>query len=287
VSVIVPVYNAARELPRLVASLRAQSYPADRVQTIMVDNGSTDDSADVMRSFADVGALSQTRFRGPGATRNAGIDRAEGEVLAFIDADCWAHAHWLSNGVGALMKSAADRAAGRVEFVLSQYPNLYETFDAATNFRQADFISQGWCGTGNLFVRREVFAEVGVFDAELVSHEDSEWGRRASRAGKSLVYAPDAVVYHRARRSLRSLVRKWIRTEYGAAQVFRRCGDLELHLWTKKANYRPLFGVWRRYPPEVRRCARLRVAIDLLANVLRAAGNYGSFRGYFGLGRPR
>ena len=51
-------------------------------------------------------------------------------------------------------------------------------------------------------MRRSVFDEVGLFDAELISHEDSEWGLRATRAGKSLDYAPEAVVYHRARTSL-------------------------------------------------------------------------------------
>jgi glycosyltransferase involved in cell wall biosynthesis len=279
VSVIVPVYNAAGALPRLVASLRAQDYPRDRFEIILVDNNSTDGSGDVIRGFRDVVGLSQTKWQGPGATRNVGIEKASGEMLAFIDADCWAHPKWLGTGVRALVDGGLDRVAGHVEFVLSPYPNIYEIYDAAINFRQTDFVSGGWCGTGNLFTPKSLFDDIGLFDPALISCEDTEFGMRASRAEKSLGFAPDAVVYHYARTSLWSLVKKWIRTEYGAAQVWKRHGLLELHLWSKKANYRPLRGVWRSFPPEVRKSARGRLAVDGIANILRTAGNLGSFLG--------
>jgi len=303
VSVIVPVHNAERTLPRLMASLRAQSYPRERVEILLVDNRSTDRSAEVIRGCADAKAFSQAKWQSPAATRNEGILASRGEALAFIDADCWAHPEWLSRGIRALQgegryyapeegcqrvsERGLDRVAGRVEFVLPRRPNIYEIYDSAVNFRQTDFLSAGWCGTGNLFVRRGVFDEVGLFDPELISHEDSEWGLRATRGGKSLGYAPGAVVYHLARTSLRSLVRKWIRTEYGAAQVWRRHGLFEMHLWTKKANYRPLIGAWRAFPVPVRENPRLRMTMDGIANVLRLAGNLGSFLGYFDLGSQR
>ncbi len=279
VSVITPVYNAAAALPRLMASLRAQEYPRERVEIILVDNDSTDGSGEVIKSFPDVVVLRQTAYRGPGATRNAGIERAQGDVLAFIDADCWAHPAWLRTGVEKLVGEGLDRVAGHVEFVLSPYPNLYETYDAAINFRQTDFMEGGWCGTGNLFTRQGLFDELGLFDPVLISCEDTEFGMRASRAGKTLGFAPGAIVYHQARTSLGALVKKWIRTEYGAAQVWKRHGLLELHLWSKKANYRPLRGVWRGFPPEARRSGRMRWAVDGIANILRMAGNLGSFLG--------
>jgi glycosyltransferase involved in cell wall biosynthesis len=286
VSVIVPVYNAASALPRLMASLRAQSYPKDRIEFLMVDNGSTDGSREALGRFSEIKALSQTEWQGPAATRNEGIRRARGEVLAFIDADCWAHPEWLKEGVKALLERRLDRVAGHVEMVLSGHPNIYEIYDRGVNFRQTDFVSEGWSGTGNLFVWKRVFDEVGLFEPSLISHEDSEWGLRATEAGKSLGYASDARVYHRARRSLKSLVKKWVRTEYGAAQVYRRRGIFELHLWRKKANWRPLCGTWRTFPPA---CSNehLRMTFDLIANILRAAGNFGSLLGYYELGLGR
>ena len=280
VSVIVPVFNAARTLPRLMTSLRAQEYPRERVEVILVDNNSADNSAEVMRVFPHVVALAQTHYQTAGATRNVGIERATGEVMAFIDADCWADQHWLSAGIQTLLEKDLDRVAGRVEFALSSHPNVYEIYDSSVNFGQPDFVSRGWSGTGNLFTRRCLFEQVGLFDPAPISAEDCEFGLRATRAGKTLGYAPDAVVYHRARASLKSLVKKWIRTEYGAAQVYKRHGLLPLHLWNKKANYRPLLGVWRKFPPDVRKNPRLRLAIDGLANILRLAGNLGNFLGY-------
>ena len=287
VSVIVPVYNAEKALPRLMASLRGQSYPRDRVEIILVDNNSTDHSGEVIKRWPDVIKLEFIPWQSSYAARNIGIERATGEVLAFIDADCWAHPDWLRAGVRALQEKRLDRVAGRVEFVLSQRPNIYEVFDSSLNFRQDDFAARGWSGAGNLFARRQLFKEVGLFDEAVISQGDCEFGLRATRAGKSLGYAPDAVIYHRARATLSALVRKWIRTEYGAAQVYRGAGDLELHLWYKKANYRPLIGAWRAFPAQVRENAHLRFAMDAIANVLRLAGNLGNFLGYFGIGRGR
>jgi glycosyltransferase involved in cell wall biosynthesis len=285
VSVIVPVFNAASALPRLLNSLRAQEYPRDRFEVLCVDNGSTDGGPAWLGGQGDVRLLWQREWQGPAATRNTGIRAAGGEVLAFIDADCWAARDWLSRGVACLFDRNVDRVAGRVEFVLSRRPNIYELYDSTVNFQQADFIAQGWSGTGNLFVRREVFDQIGVFEPELLSHEDSEWGLRASAAGRSLAYAGDAVVYHGARRSFGSLVRKWMRTEYGAAQVYRRRGLLELQLWNRKANWRPLWGTWRGFPASIRHNGHLCFAYDLLANVLRYAGNAGNFMGYYRVGR--
>ena len=280
VSVITPVYNGARSLPRLMRSLRAQDYPGDRVEILMVDNKSTDDTVEVVAGLPDANLLRFTDWPSSYASRNVGIAEASGDVLAFIDADCWAHPGWISAGVRGLADEGFDRVAGPVEFVLSQYPNIYETFDSGRNFRQGDFIRQGWSGAGNLFAWRSVFEDVGPWDERLISHGDSEFGMRATRRGKTLGFAAEAVIYHRARSSLRSLVKKWIRTEYGAAQVYRRHGLHELHLWTKKANYRPLVGVWKDFPEHLTRSPRVRFAIDGIANVLRYCGNYGNLKGY-------
>ncbi len=283
VSVIVPVFNDAKRLPALVESLRAQEYPADRVEILLVDNGSTDGSLDSIRSFENVTALSQTDVQGPAPTRNAGIGAARGDVIAFLDSDCRAEPQWLSAGVAALQQSGAEMAAGRIRLSLSVRPNLYEIYDAQFNMQQDAFVEQGWAVTANLFVRREVFDRIGCFDPALYSFEDKEFGLRATRAGFRLVYAKEAVAHHDTRKTLKALVLKWIRTEYGAAQAYRSHGEAGLQLWKRKANWRPLVGVWKRFPEEHRRTWWRRRKITLLANLLRYAGNLGNFLGYYNI----
>jgi GT2 family glycosyltransferase len=279
VSVIAPVFNAERGLPRLMESLRRQDYPRERVEVLLVDNNSTDRSAEVIGGYPEATPLRFTAWQSSYAARNVGIERARGDVLAFIDADCWACPWWLSAGVAALVEGRHDRVAGRVEFVLSRRPNIYEMYDSALNFRQGDFVGRGWSGAGNLFVWRRVMEEVGPWDPHLISQGDTEFGLRATRLGKTLGYAPDALICHHARRSLMSLVRKWIRCECGAAQVYRRHGLLGLHLWTRKANYRPLWGTWQDFPPHLVASPRARLAVDGISNILRLAGNLGSLIG--------
>jgi glycosyltransferase AglE len=283
VSVIVPVYNAEKDLPLLIDSLKEQTYPRGLVEWVFVDNNSADGSWAIIQSESEAIALQQAEWPGPAETRNLGIAHATGEVFAFVDADCVTKPQWLMNGVRTLVDEKLDRVAGYVEFICSDDPGLCEIYDFTTNFQQDEFVNNGWSGSGNLFTRREIFDDIGGFNRGLYSHEDAEWGLRATKAGYSLGYSSDAAVSHPSRKTLKALILKWIRTEFGAAQAYRQCGLAELHLWKKKANWRPLFRQWKRFPEEYCRTWRQRVGITLLANVLRLAGNLGNFLGYYNI----
>ena len=84
ISVVIPCYNGARFLEQALASVREQTRPVDEV--IVVDDGSTDDSADIARR-AGVTCLSLEENMGPGASRNRGIALCRGEIVAFLDCD--------------------------------------------------------------------------------------------------------------------------------------------------------------------------------------------------------
>jgi len=93
VSVIVPVHNTARFLEQCIGSVAAQTLPADDVELIAVDDGSTDDSLDVLRRLAEGHptwqVLHQDASGGAAAPRNAGLDHATGEYVFFLDSDDW------------------------------------------------------------------------------------------------------------------------------------------------------------------------------------------------------
>ena len=99
-SVIIPAFNAATTLARAIDSVRAQSWPVHEI--IVVDDGSSDDTADVARRFGDAVRLIRQRNSGVSVARNAGAAAATGDWLAFLDADDWyapdrikLHAAWI------------------------------------------------------------------------------------------------------------------------------------------------------------------------------------------------
>src|SRR5204862_7056439 len=92
VSVVVPTWNRADLLPDCLRSLRAQDYPADRFEIVVLDNGSSDATADVVRPFMDVGGPSvrYVRLERHGSlnvARNAAIAAAHGDPICFVDDD--------------------------------------------------------------------------------------------------------------------------------------------------------------------------------------------------------
>src|SRR5947207_13768315 len=105
ISVIIPVRNGATLLEGCLRSVLTQDHPRDRFDVLVVDNGSTDGSADVARRFG----LSPLLEPQPGAAnaRNRGLAAAKGEIIAFTDVDCEVAPTWLT----ALVRALADTEA--------------------------------------------------------------------------------------------------------------------------------------------------------------------------------
>src|ERR1700682_4446766 len=101
VSIIIPVYNAAHFLPQAMASIRAQGY--DSLEIVVVDDGSTDNCADVAKSLGSDVRYDRQVNRGPSAARNRGLALARGELIAFLDVDDQWPAQKLSVQLGRLL----------------------------------------------------------------------------------------------------------------------------------------------------------------------------------------
>jgi len=210
VSVIVPVYNDAERLRKCLRALKGQTYPGDRYNVIVVDNGSTDDVESVARLFDNV-VLEKEEQKGVSAATNRGISVSNGEVLAFTDSDCIPAHDWIEKGVEALQKMRPPViVCGRVELFFRDPDNLTaaELYEKIYAFRQEDYVKEGHCVTANAFVPREVFEKTGLFDTGLLTCQDKEWSERAVSAGYKLVYAGEAAVSHPARYTLGDLAKK-------------------------------------------------------------------------------
>lgn len=208
-SVIVPVWNGRDSIARCLQALAAQTYPRDRFEVIVVDNGSDDGTAEVARGFDDVTVLSETK-PGSYAARNHGLAQARGEYVFFTDADCIPRPNWIEAGAAAAQRHPdAGVIAGPVELfregpggaMCAQYERMF-------SFRQSQTITEGRCTTANWLCRRSIMQSLGGFNDELRSGGDWEFSQRITRAGYAPAYAEDMAVDHPVRATLSDLVRK-------------------------------------------------------------------------------
>jgi glycosyltransferase involved in cell wall biosynthesis len=214
-SVIVPVYNDSEKLESCVAALSRQSYPRDRYEVIVVDNGSDrEHMAVVERVCRDVRLAHESRASSY-AARNLGISMARGDVLAFTDADCIPERDWLLKGVKYLeSRKNLGLVVGRVELYYKDRdgPNVFELYDSIVHFRQEEWATKYHFGcTANVFTYKAVVDDVGAFDPDLKSGGDAEWGRRIFARGYEQLFARDLLIEHPARDSLDLLVKKGVR----------------------------------------------------------------------------
>ena len=217
-SVVIPVRNAARTLPRTLAALAALAPAPDEL--VLVDNGSTDDTRPRLQAFAAVAAgakvlvLHEPRL-GASVARNTGLRAATGDVVVFTDADCCPRPDWLS----ALSAPLADPAVGAVAGRLASTPPLgvVEAFGSLFTLQAPPAPARHtrwtpWTGgfpTANLAVRRELLDRVGGFDESVAIYgEDYDLCARLYAAGAAIVYTADAVVEHQHRVALRPMLRQ-------------------------------------------------------------------------------
>jgi glycosyltransferase involved in cell wall biosynthesis len=222
ISVVVPARNAAQSLPPLLDALAAQTAAKDGFELIVVDDGSTDATAEIVRSSGDARLVQARKRAGVAAARNLGIRAAGGELVAFVDADCVPSADWVERAVAAFDHLQADVLAGHIDVSVAR-PSSVALVDLVHYYDQERYAAEGFAATGNLWVRSEVFERAGMFDERLARGEDQEFVRRAVAAGARLRYAPEVRVSHAAR-GLRAQARRCfaIGTDRGLAGLRSR-----------------------------------------------------------------
>jgi cellulose synthase/poly-beta-1,6-N-acetylglucosamine synthase-like glycosyltransferase len=232
VSVVIPHYNDLDALSTCIASLQRQTWPVESMEIIIADNNSAC-GIDAVIAAAPGCRVVEAPIQGAGPARNAGAALARGDILAFIDSDCDPRQDWVENGVRALAKY--DFAGGRVVTAARNplRPTPVEAWEVVFGFDFERYIlSEGYTGSGNMWVWRKVFDAVGGFRAGVA--EDMDWSFRATAAGFRLGYEPGAVVSHLARSEWSELLRRWRRvlTEHYLLTEERRFGTLRWAVWT-------------------------------------------------------
>jgi glycosyltransferase involved in cell wall biosynthesis len=223
VSVIVPHLDDYDNLDACLSLLQAQSFPGDRTEIIVADNGSSQGFDAVRRIVGLRGRVIEVAERGAGPARNAAVRVSRGEALAFIDSDCRPDKRWLEEGLSELRH--ADIAGGRVDVLVEdpQRMTAAEAFESVFAFRNERYVKElKFTVTASMFVWRSVFDAVGDFINSVP--EDKDWCERAWRQGYRIRFAPKSIVGHPARRTMEELKRKWRRLTLESSEGARREG---------------------------------------------------------------
>jgi glycosyltransferase involved in cell wall biosynthesis len=209
-SVVIPVWNGAELIGTCLRAIGDQTYPRDRHEVLVVDNGSVDTTREVVRSFPFATLLVEP-VAGAYRARNAGLEAARGEFVAFTDADCIPDRDWLASAARAVKQyPSAGVLAGHIQLVQRNGTSgASEKYEALFAFNQARNVSQyGVCTTANWISPRSLLMDLGGFDAALKSGGDSKFARRIRAAGHPIVYVPDMLVRHPMRGTLKELAKK-------------------------------------------------------------------------------
>lgn len=230
VSVVIPHYNDLVGLKTCYARLQRQTWPRNDIEIVVADNNSAC-GIDAVQSTVPNAVVIAAPIQGAGPARNAGVAASRGRIVAFLDSDCVPEPDWIQEGVAALQRY--DFVGGEVVTFArrADKPNPVEAYERVFNFNFRRYIQKvGFTGTGNMFVPRSVFDQVGGFRTGVA--EDVDWSFRARSLGYRIGYAERAVVGHPARRSWNDLEQRWARME---AEHFL--------LWRERRSGRALFAL--------------------------------------------
>ncbi|ROO90049.1 glycosyltransferase involved in cell wall biosynthesis [Actinocorallia herbida] len=193
-SVIVPVYNCRTSLEHCVGSVLSQTL--SDLELICVDDGSTDGSLELLRQISDprMTVITQPNSGGPGAPRNAGLDRATGEFVLFLDADDWLGPRALELMVGMAEDNDTDIVIGKYVGVGRKVPvRLFRQTVARTTIYDDKPDLYATLAPLKLF-RRELIGDMR-FPEGLLSHEDQEFTALAYFKAKAVSVLADYDAY--------------------------------------------------------------------------------------------
>ena len=223
VSIVIPHFNDLENLDACLKLLELQTFPRDRTEIVIADNGSACGIAAVRARVAGRARVIEATERGAGPARNAGVRAATGDALAFIDSDCRPDSRWLAEGLAALEE--ADFAGGRVDVLVDDEERMTaaEAFESVFAFHNDRYVrDEKFTVTASMFVWRSVFDAVGGFENGVP--EDMEWCRRATGKGFRIAYAAKSITGHPARKTMGELRRKWRRLTLERSEAGRRAG---------------------------------------------------------------
>ena len=196
-SVIIPTYNRQKILEKALPSLFDQSCSSETYEVIVVDDGSTDGTARMIKSLSPPGPLRYfwKNREGPAAARNYGIARAKGEIIIFTDSDLVVSHRFVEEHIASQRNHSGIVVRGLVINTDDPDPRVQ------TRVKLSD-ISMAFFATGNVSVKKKFLVQAGLFDTDFNEYgwEDLELGERLKKLGLRVMTNKRAVGYHLRKR---------------------------------------------------------------------------------------
>jgi len=221
ISVIIPVYNRPHDIAACLDSLLRLDYPEDKLEIIVVDDASTDETPDVISRYP-VNMIRNKKNRQAPYSRNLAAAGAKGEILAFIDSDCLADRTWLRELTPAFKDPKIAAAGGMVESYYHTRPlDRYEQVRSSLKMglwpkRSSNNNPFFYVPSCNLLVRKDVFLQTDGFNESLVVGEDVDLCWRIRNRGLHIDYQPSGSVFHKHRNRIAAFCHR--RFDYGTSE---------------------------------------------------------------------
>jgi succinoglycan biosynthesis protein ExoA len=235
VTIAMPCLNEEAFIERCIASVRAQDYPADRLEILVADGGSTDQTREILARLSAADGrirMIDNPDRIQAAGMNHMINTAQGDVIVRMDVHCEYATDYVRRCVEVLERTGADNAGG------AQRARAKTWFQKAlcaalespagvggVKYRSPD--NEGFVDTVFLGAfRRSVFDDVGLYDPRAVTNEDAELNQRIHDAGGKVYLSRDIVVHYYPRESFTALAKQYFKYGKGRARTLLKHGKL-------------------------------------------------------------
>ncbi len=221
ISIVIPAFNGQETISETLKALSAQST-GESYEVIVVDDGSTDKTAEIVQSFPDVIYVYQ-KNRGPAAARNLGFQKARGEIVFFTDADCIPSCHWIQRSLKHIRQDDHAVVAGSYGFC-GGGNILSRSIQNEIIYRHVKFmpIYPKSFGSYNFCVKRNIFAEVEGFNEQYprASGEDNDLSYKIYKKGYKIFFAIESVVIHRHEQNLWKYLRDQFRHGFYRVRMY-------------------------------------------------------------------
>lgn len=239
ISVIIPVHNGERFLVEAVQNIQHQNYPA--LEIIVLDDGSTDKTAEIAAQYcSEIRYVCQSN-QGPAAARNSGIKLAQGDIIAFLDVDdLWADGVLLNFADYLVRHPEVEIVQGLIQRMqLEQTTCDKHAAKFIPVFEPYQFIN-----LGSALYRRSLFDKVGLFDESLWDNEDTDWFIRAWELNTTKTVLPQVMLFYRKHDRNMTLQQKEL-VYFGLLKVYKRRIDRARSNQAESPTER--FTSWTKY----------------------------------------